>query len=87
MPVDRPIQVAPAAPDLEVCLVDEPRAAASPGLAMAALPQVAGQDRCKLGLLVPSIDLLRSSIIAEHDAAVKKHLGQVPQGQAVAQAP
>ena len=54
---------------------------------MAALPQFMGQNRCELGLPVAPIDLFRSSIMAEHDAAVKKHLGQVPQGQAVAQAP
>src|SRR4051794_38110048 len=50
-------------------------------LAAPAPPQILGQGRRELGLPLPD------GLIAEHGAAHGKHLGQIPQGQFVAQAP
>jgi len=80
VPVDRPIQVAPASPDLQVGLVNVPGATAGAALPAPALPQFIRQRRCEPGF--PVADRL----VAEHDATKEEHLGQVAQGQAVAQA-
>src|SRR4051794_9647439 len=78
VPVDGAIQIAPAPMHFQVCLIYIPAAA---HLAAPAPPQLLGQGRRELGFPVPD------RLVAEHDAAHGKHLGQVAQAQLVAQAP
>jgi hypothetical protein len=62
----------PATPDLEVYLVDESGAADSSSHRAVAPPEVMGQDRREVGLL------LSHRLMAEHDAALEEYLGQIP---------
>src|SRR5688572_30539163 len=50
-------------------------------LAAPASAQLLGQGRRELGLPLPN------GLMTEHDAAHGEHLGQIPQGELVAQAP
>src|SRR4051812_8844730 len=79
--VDGSIQVSPPATNLQVGLVHVPAAAAGTALAMPALAEFVGEQRCKLRLP------LADGLVAKHDAAEEEHLGQVAPGQAVAQPP
>src|SRR5687768_16105253 len=76
--VDGTIEIAPAALDLDVGLVDVPAPAC---LTAPAPPQVLGQGRGELRFP------LAHRLMAEHEAADEEHLGQVTQGELVAQAP
>src|SRR3712207_2876768 len=62
-------------------LVHAPAPAARPAPAMPAPPELAGQDGRELRL--PRADRL----VAEHDPALRGHLAEVAQAQAVAQPP
>src|SRR4051794_35429250 len=62
------LQIAPAPMHLQVRFIDVPAAA---HLATPTLPQLLGQGRGELGFPLPD------GLIAEHDAADSKHLGQV----------
>jgi hypothetical protein len=72
VPVDRPIQVAPSTPDLQMVFGNVPGAAPVAISASTALPKFTRQRRCELGLPVPN------RLVAKHDAAEEKHLGQIP---------
>jgi hypothetical protein len=50
MAVDRMVEIASAAADLQVCLIDVPGAPPGSALAAAALPELLGQGRGELGL-------------------------------------
>lgn len=79
--VDRTIQIAPAAPQFQIRLIDIPRAPSGPALSTAALPEFSGQDGSDLRLP------LADGFVAEDDAALQEHLAEVLQREAVAQAP
>src|SRR3712207_1662204 len=79
--VDRPVEIARAAPPLQIRLVHVPVPATGAALAVPPPAEFAGQDRRELRLPVPH------GLVAEHDAAEEEHLAEVPQGQAVAQTP
>src|SRR4051812_44207979 len=80
--VDGPIEVGPAATDLQVRLVHVPAAAAAgTAPAMPALAELVGQ--CRRELRFP----LAGGLMAEDDPADEEHLAEVAQGQAVAQPP
>src|SRR4051812_43603948 len=78
VPVDGTIEITPASMHLHIRFIDMPTAA---HLTAPAPPQLLGQGGGELGFPVPD------GLIAEHDAAHSEHLGQIPQGQFVAQAP
>ena len=76
--VDRPVEIAPFAGDLDVRLIDVPAPA---GLAGPALAQALGEQRRQLGFPVPH------RLVGEHDAPDQEHLRQITQAQLVAQPP
>jgi hypothetical protein len=79
--VDGPIEIGPAAADLQVRLVHVPAATAGTAPAVPALTKVVGKKWCELRL--PRAD----GLVTEDDPADEEHLAEVAQGQAVAQSP
>ena len=79
VPIDRSIQVAPAAADLQIRLIDVPPGAAAAPPAMPALAQLVAHDRQQLCLPVTN------SLVADLDPAQGQDLAQVAQGQPVAE--
>ena len=77
IPVDRPIQVCPAAADLQVGLVDVPACPSPATRSEPALAELIAHDRQQLRLPVSTVDLLRSSTVADLDPAKRQHLAQV----------
>ena len=77
--VDRPIEITPAALYLHISLVHVP--ARRQPAATAPLTELARKDRDELRLPFPD------RLVTEHDTADKEHLGQVAQGQPIAQTP
>src|SRR3954466_15492680 len=63
--IDRPVQLAPCAGDLDVGFIDVPAPA---DLASPALAQALGEQRCQLGLPVAH------RLVGEHEAADQEHL-------------
>src|SRR5690349_4356760 len=76
--VDRPVEIAPRAVDLDVGLINVPAAA---DLAAAPLAQGITEPRRQLGFPIPH------RLVGEDDAADQEYLGQITQAQLVTQAP
>src|SRR3954447_24755309 len=68
--VDGPIQVGPAATNLQVRLIHVPAAPAGPAPAVPALAECVSEERRELRLPLPH------RFVAEHDAAEEEHLDQ-----------
>jgi len=69
--VDGPVQIGPAAPHLDVCLIDVPVPAVGATPAVPTPAKLVGQHRGELRLP------LADGLVAEHQAADEEHLGQV----------
>src|SRR3982751_1695401 len=76
-----PYKVAPPPAHLQIGFVHMPVAAAGTALAVTAPAEFVAQQRRELGLP------LADRFVAEDDAALEEHLGQITQGQPVAQPP
>ena len=79
VPVDRPVEVDPAAADLQVGLVDIPACPGYTALPEPALAQRVAHDGQELRLPVPD------GFVADLDPTQRHDLAQVPQGQPVAE--
>ncbi len=75
------VQIRPRATDLQVRFIHVPASATGATLAAPAPTKLLHQHRCELRL--PGA----GGFMAEHEAALEEHLGQVTQSQAVTQPP
>src|SRR5215217_3391396 len=79
--VDRTVEIAPVAANLQIRLIDVPRPASSASPTTTPWSQLIGQNGREFRFPVAD------GLVAEDDAALEEHLAEVVQREAVAQAP